>query len=83
MVLPLGYLTRETQGVRYIRPPDEAPLADLLDSPALAGRGPAWLVIDRRWPEFAGFDPASDRRLIEIAVPGNRPEHARLFHIRR
>jgi mannosyltransferase len=83
MRIPLRYETREMPSVEYPFVLETDPLQHALDATIpSAGSDPMWLVLDRRWDRFAGFDPRTDARLVEIDVPGLRRHHARLFRVR-
>ena len=50
------------------------------EASAAAGRRPAWIILDYRWPEFASL--SEDARFEVIAVPGGQPSKLRLLRTR-
>ena len=78
--IPLRYLTRTIARLNVVDVWEIKPVPRAVDAAIAAARGgPAWLVVDPRWPEFKTFNPADDPRLTELDVPNRGRTRARVF----
>jgi len=79
MSLPIAYYLRDRE-ITFPPVPSDRELRQVIDDAvAQSPTAPIWVVIEGRWDRFAGFDPASDPRLVEQALPDNR---LRLFAVK-
>jgi hypothetical protein len=80
MSLPIAYYLRD-RAITFPPVPSDRELRQVIDDAvAKNATSPMWVVVEGRWDRFAGFNPASDPRLVEQPLPDAR---IRLFAVKR
>lgn len=80
MSLPIAYYLRD-RAITFPPVPSDRELHQVIDDAiAQNATAPIWVVVEGRWDRFAGFNPASDPRLVEQTLPETG---LRLFAVRR